>query len=306
MKKVLGVIGATGQQGGSVIDFVLNDPELKDQYIVRAFTRNTTKPAAKALTDKGCEVVQGDAADPASLKKGLVGVHSLFFMTTMDPGSNVTEFDVGKTIADAAVEAGTEHIIFSTLPSAEKISNGKQTVPHFDDKAKVEEYIRSLPIKSSFYSPGFFMQNFLTLMAPRPQPDGTLVFQSTQDGDTKIPMVDVVKDTGNYVGAILAQPEKYNGKVSFAASEFTSFNETAKTMSKIYGKPIAYQQADQKDFLTFLPETLRSDLNAMFDYYDKFGYNGPNTETMFNEIDKSPRVPVTSLIDFLNKNPLNV
>lgn len=176
MKKVLGVIGATGNQGGSVVDFVLNDPGLKDQYIVRAFTRNTTKPAAKALADKGCEVVQGDAEDPASLKKGLVGVHSLFFMTAMMPGSNTTEFEIGKSISDAAVEAGTEHIIFSTLPYAERISKGKQPVPHFDDKAKVEEYIRSLPVKSSFYSPGFFMQNFLTAMVPQPQPNGTWYF----------------------------------------------------------------------------------------------------------------------------------
>ncbi|KAA8916607.1 hypothetical protein TRICI_001233 [Trichomonascus ciferrii] len=304
MKKVLGVIGATGQQGGSVVDFVLNDPQLKDQYIVRAFTRDTSKPSAKALADKGCEVVQGDAEDPVSLQKGLVGVHSLFFMTALMPGAKVTEYDVGKGIADAAVKAGTQYLIFSTLPYAERISKGKQPVPHFDDKAKVEEYIRSLPVKSSFYSPGFFMQNFLTAMTPRPLPDGTLAFQCTQNGNTKIPMIDVVKDTGNYVGAILAQPEKYNGKVSFGASEYTSFEEVAKTMSKVYGKQVNYQQVQKKDYLTFLPEAARSDLISMFNYYDNFGYNGPNTDATFNEIDKSPRVPVTSLTDFLKNNPL--
>lgn len=306
MTKILGVIGATGQQGGSVVDFVLNDPELAKQYDVRAFTRDTTKTTAKALTEKGVEVVQGGFEDPDSLKKGLDGVDTLFFMTPVLPGADGSEYHFGKVIADAAVEAGVKYIIFSTLPFAREISNGKNPVPHFDNKAKVEQYIRSLPVKSSFYCPGCFMQNFLTNLAPQPQSDGSLVIQSILGAGTDLPIVDAVTDTGNYVGAILAQPEKYQGKVLFAASEFTNFNEIAKTMSNIYDRPISYQQVDQKNYLTFLPEVLRKDMVAMFSYYDNFGFYGPNTEAVFNGNEKSPRVPVTSLSDFFKKHPLNI
>lgn len=305
MAKVLGVIGATGQQGGSVVDFVLNDPELKSLYAIRAFTRDASKPAAQVLAAKGVDVVQGDAGDPASLKKGLTGVDTLFFMTTMMPGSGVSKDDIGKAIADAAVEAGVNYIIFSTLPSSESISMGKEPVPHFDNKAKVEQHIRYLPVKSSFYCPGCFMQNFVTNTAPQPQPDGSLVIQCTIGGGTNIPMIDVVGDTGNYVGAILAQPEKYEGKLLLAVSEFTNFNKVAKTMSKVYDKQISYQQVDKKDYLTFLPEALRKDMISMFSYCDDFGFYGSKTEVLFNENEKSPRAPVTSLTDFFKKSPFN-
>lgn len=46
MAKVLTVFGATGQQGGSVVEYVLNDPELFKKYKVRAITRDLIKPAA--------------------------------------------------------------------------------------------------------------------------------------------------------------------------------------------------------------------------------------------------------------------
>ncbi len=37
---------------------------------------------------------------------------------------------------------------------------------HFDSKAKVEEYIRTLDIKTMFFMPGWFMQNHLHFMRP--------------------------------------------------------------------------------------------------------------------------------------------
>ena len=63
MSKTIVILGATGKQGGSVVDVFLNVPTFK----VRAVTRNATSPAALALRDRGVEVFQGDAMDEASL-----------------------------------------------------------------------------------------------------------------------------------------------------------------------------------------------------------------------------------------------
>lgn len=57
MSRILAVFGATGTQGGSVIRSVLADPALSKQFKIRAITRDTSKPAAKALAAKGIEVV---------------------------------------------------------------------------------------------------------------------------------------------------------------------------------------------------------------------------------------------------------
>lgn len=56
-KKVLVVFGATGLQGGSIIEQVLADPKASSQFSLRGITRDPSKPAAKALTAKGVDCV---------------------------------------------------------------------------------------------------------------------------------------------------------------------------------------------------------------------------------------------------------
>lgn len=57
MSKILTVFGATGNQGGSVINAVLADPALSKEFKIRGITRDKSKPAAKALADRGVEMV---------------------------------------------------------------------------------------------------------------------------------------------------------------------------------------------------------------------------------------------------------
>lgn len=56
-KKVLVVFGATGLQGGSIVEQILSDPKASSQFSIRGITRDPTKPAAKALTAKGVDCV---------------------------------------------------------------------------------------------------------------------------------------------------------------------------------------------------------------------------------------------------------
>ena len=199
MSKILAVFGATGQQGGSVINYVLNDPDLSQKYKIRAITRSTNSEQAKQLKKK-VQVVQGDVLDRASLQTALTGAHTVFAMTTPDfgPNSFEVEYNSGKMIADVAVEKGAEYIIYSTLPSAKEISNGKYTkVAHFDAKAEVEQYIRGLPIKSAFYSPGSFMENFQTFLPPRQAPNGTWAITSINSPRTKCPLLTLSRTQAN-------------------------------------------------------------------------------------------------------------
>ena len=66
MSKIITVFGATGNQGGSVIKHVLADPTLSKEFKIRAITRDSSKPAAKALADKGVELknVRYEATGP--------------------------------------------------------------------------------------------------------------------------------------------------------------------------------------------------------------------------------------------------
>ena len=64
MSKILTVFGATGNQVGSVIKSVLSDPVLSKEFKIRGVTRDVNKPAARALTAKGVEMVAVSQAPP--------------------------------------------------------------------------------------------------------------------------------------------------------------------------------------------------------------------------------------------------
>ena len=55
--KLLVVFGATGNQGGSVVESVLNDPRAAEEFKIRGITRDPSKANAKALAAKGVEMV---------------------------------------------------------------------------------------------------------------------------------------------------------------------------------------------------------------------------------------------------------
>ncbi|KAJ5152286.1 hypothetical protein N7492_010581 [Penicillium capsulatum] len=62
--KLLVVLGATGEQRGSVINYVLNDPVLFKEYFLRGISRSTSSPATQAHQERGVEIVAAGAAVP--------------------------------------------------------------------------------------------------------------------------------------------------------------------------------------------------------------------------------------------------
>jgi uncharacterized protein YbjT (DUF2867 family) len=312
MSKVLLVVfGATGQQGGSVVDFVISDPDLSQRYRVRGLTRDPAKPAAQALQRKGVEVVRCDLDDAESIAQAVQGAHTLFVMTNTiyDHTTRETETRQGKAAADAAVAAGARYIIWSTVPHAGKLSGGKlQRVSHFDVKAEVEEYIRGLPIKSAFLSPSSFMQNFHTSMAPRPV-DGEDVYAITNllKPSTELPLIDIAGDTGKFVGAILAEPDRYEGVVLAAATALYTLDEIAQAMSEATGKRVVYRQVDDDVLRGFMPSPQFADaMVEMMQLFRDFGYYGPRQRELVEWSAQQARGKLTTLAEYLAKHPLNL
>lgn len=84
MSKVFTVFGATGKQGGSVIDAVLRNPELSKTYRLRGVTRDPTKGNALKLKEKGVEMVAGDQNDVNSLRQAVRGSYAVFAVTNCE------------------------------------------------------------------------------------------------------------------------------------------------------------------------------------------------------------------------------
>lgn len=104
------VFGATGNQGGSVANLVLDDAELSAQYAVRAITRSASNPRAQALQEKRAEVIEADLDDPCSLKAALAGAHTLFALTYTQQTSDTVEVETqqANALCKEAVNAGVK------------------------------------------------------------------------------------------------------------------------------------------------------------------------------------------------------
>src|SRR6266699_1674016 len=119
-RKLIAVIGATGQQGGAVARAL----QASGQFKVRALTRNPGKHRELAA-----EVVEANLDRPETLKAAFEGAHGVFLVTTSWL-EGTDELKQATAAIRASKDAGVKHFIWSTLPDVEAISGGKFDVPH--------------------------------------------------------------------------------------------------------------------------------------------------------------------------------
>lgn len=126
-KKLIAVVGATGQQGGAVVRAL----QAGNQFKVRALTRNPAKH--RELAD---EVIQADLNRPESLEPAFEGAHGVFLVTNFG-AEGTDEVKQATAAVRAAKDAGVKHFVWSTLPDVEAISGGNFHVPHFTGRPRL-------------------------------------------------------------------------------------------------------------------------------------------------------------------------
>jgi uncharacterized protein YbjT (DUF2867 family) len=137
-QKLITVFGATGAQGSSVLRSLAQDTTTPFQ--LRGTTRNPSSDASKTLLSQipGLELVQANGWDKPSMVEAFRGSWGAFVNTNSDdavfenPEETRTEVDLGKSIVDAAVEAGVEVLVYSGFNSAKDITRGKVPNKAFD------------------------------------------------------------------------------------------------------------------------------------------------------------------------------
>lgn len=276
MSKLLTVFGATGNQGGSVIRSVLRHPATSTAFKVRGITRDPAKLASQKLADKGVEMVKGDLLDKDSLRSALKGSHSVYLVTNYWESLSLdTEVTQGKNVADVCKEIGVKHLIWSNLPDVNKLSGGKYpNVLHFDGKATVGEYIKSLGIPYTFFIPGFYSSN-LKSMIQRDEASGSYSLTFPVPATAPFPFFDAAEDSGKFVSSILAKREQTIGTTVLGATGWYSPNQVVDIFKKVTGKELKYQSVSGEDFKkAFVPEFLAQEMLENFYLIRDYKYFG--------------------------------
>lgn len=254
MSKTILITGATGNQGGATLHNLLGKG-----FTLRALTRKPDSEKARALANNGVEVVQGDLDDVESLKKALAGAWGVYAVQNTWEAGVTAEEEQGKRIAELAKEVGVEHFVYASVGSAHRETG----IPHFDNKGRVEDTVRSLGFASTvILRPVFFMEN---LVSPWFLNGDTLV--STLAPETRLQMI-AVEDIGTFGALAFTRAADLNGRELDLAGDAVTLPEAAATLGRELGRPLEYLQIPISEV-----RKNSEDFALMLEWFDSTGYN---------------------------------
>jgi uncharacterized protein YbjT (DUF2867 family) len=224
MTKIL-VSGATGTQGGAVVDHLLSGEY--GTYDVYGLTRDASSEAARALADRGVTVVEGDLTDAERMTELCDGMDGVFSVTTFMEAGTATETQQGITLADATSEAGVAHFVYSSVGAADRDTG----LPHFESKYEVERHVSDLGLPATVVRPVFFMQNFAYMHGEELQ-DGTL--SMPLDEGVELGLVDA-DDIGQAVAMAFADPDRFVGQTFELGGDSLTLEAMAAAFSTAMG-----------------------------------------------------------------------
>jgi uncharacterized protein YbjT (DUF2867 family) len=214
--KVL-VTGATGNTGSLLVPALL-----RENVDVRIFVRDEAK--AKPLQDLGAEVATGDLDEPGTILPAVKNVDKIYLLTW----NGETQLQQAENVINAAKYEGVPHIVRHSMWGPDNSRIIKQGY-------KIEEMIKSSGLPWTILKPTFYMQN--TMMAAQTISSDGVIYWDMKDG--KLGMIDV-RDIADSAFAVITG-EGHEGKsYILTGPEAISFNDVAKTFSRVLDKEVKY------------------------------------------------------------------
>jgi uncharacterized protein YbjT (DUF2867 family) len=248
------ITGVTGQQGGAVARALAGKG-----FKLRAMTRKPDGEAAAALAALGADIVKGDLDDAASLKAALAGAWGTFAVQNTWEAGVEKEEEQGKRLATVARQAGVEHFVYSSVGSAHRATG----IPHFDNKFRVEQTVRSLDFPSHvILRPAFFMEN---LISPWFLNGDALM--TAMNPDTVLQMI-AVEDVGRYGAAAFVDAARLNRREIDLAGDAVTLPAAAAVIGAALGRSIKFAPIPIEDV-----RKTSEDFALMLEWFDRVGYD---------------------------------
>ena len=264
------VCGATGKQGGSVVDALLR----YSKYKVRIISRDISKNSVKFLKNRGVEVYKGDYSDKKSVQKAIKGCYGVFMVTNFWETCNAKdEIKHGIILTNAMKKYKIEHCVWSCLEDTRDVLGdavkniGEFKVPHFDGKSIISQYMKTEKIPVTYLYTSFYWENFLDIMKP--------VKNDENEYEITIPMENkklggvCIDDIGKMAANIFLKGKELIGKDIGVVGEYLTINEITDTLTKYSGKKYVYKPLSNKEYRELVFPGA-DDLANMFIYYTKY------------------------------------
>lgn len=268
LRKLL-IIGATGKQGGAVVNALIASSA---PFEILALTRNTSSPAAQKLASKpNVTLVQGDSLHPAAIFEAHKPIYGVFLVTTFAPGKDQMEESQAHPVIDEAVKNGVEHFVFTSVDrGGAGVSEKSPTdIPHFASKHRIEEYLKEktsgTKTRWTILRPVAFMDNLVPAFIGKMFP---AMWGQSLGEDRKALQLISVHDIGVFAANAFQRPQQFEGRaISLAGDELTLAQAKKKFRDAMgYDMPVTF------GFLGSAAMFMVKELGNMFKWFNDVGY----------------------------------
>jgi uncharacterized protein YbjT (DUF2867 family) len=232
-KRTIVVCGATGKQGGAVVDALL----AHGGFRIVALSRDLNGPKATALRAKGVELHRADLEDRRSLAEAFRDAYGIYGVTTpMTPKGKLDidkEREQGINVAEACADSGIAHLVMSTVLY---ISDDQLAIPYVRSKKDIESRVIERGIPHTFLWPASFMDELGGEYLP--VKNGVITGQAANDA--KVPYI-ACRDIGEFARLAFSEPERFIGQKLNLIGDFISGHELAAVLSRVAGRPFKHK-----------------------------------------------------------------
>ena len=251
MSEPYAVVGATGGQGGAVVDALLERGRE-----VRALVRRSSS-RSDALRLRGVDIAVADITDRAAIASAVDGCAGVFAMTTPFEDGPEAEIAQGAALVGAFSDSGVPHVVFSSVADADK-STG---VPHFDTKAATESLLQESSVPYTIVGPTYFYDNLLGGL------DGIRRGRLDLPLPVDTPLQQLSRrDLGRFVALVFDDPDRFVRTRIDLASDDPTPRRMAEVLSNVLGTPVHAHSSDADAIAS-------PDMRAMFRFLTDTGYD---------------------------------
>ncbi|KAI1456667.1 NAD(P)-binding protein [Annulohypoxylon moriforme] len=278
--KVILVVGATGHQGGAVIQALLG--QTQEKFTILAVTRDANSESAQRLAKKSptIKLVQGNLNDVPALFQEAQKVHPQpiwgVYSVQISIGTGVTlegEIAQGKALIDESIKAGVSHFVYGSVERGgdEASWDNPTPIPHFQSKYHIERHLRDStnpgkpgenmgwtvlrPVAfMDNLTPGFPMKMFMAALR-------------NHLGNKPLQWV-ATSDIGVFAMKAFTDPEHWNRKAVGLAGDELSWEGMNESFAKTTGSPTPVAYWFFGSILTYLA----TELSLMISWFASDGY----------------------------------
>lgn len=238
------VTGVDGQLGGRVAENMLNSVPGNNLIFTCRNHKYLSQEKRQRWEEKGVSVREADYDDKKGMVLAFKGGNRIYIVSSIINGpQRVIQH---KNVVDAALEAGIEHLTYTSFLGANRAGYSQYVIP---DHTETEKYIAASGIEYNIMRNNLYAENYLINSVFLANISSNKWITPAGDGKATFVAKD---DSGRVAAALLLGKGKKNKDYDVTGGDLLSEREICAMVAQVSGINYEYQPVNEKTFFSYL------------------------------------------------------